>query len=226
VIDGVAGSAHPWSVRRALFLLAFAACERRPPGAATAAPLFEPLVIGHSPESVATGEPADPGAVVDGGTSPPTRDAASAIVWTGCHLDAKGMNGGLTADAACVIEQEYDRHSFDAGAIPFLGVWDSLPRLPGDPAIRIGLRRTTIPVVGVQPAGSFHGWARIELDTGMWEASVNPFSGTTMGLFTLTLTKVRDAGHGAYEIHGKVDARLIPDWQGTGTGWIDLHVDF
>lgn len=226
----------PCPVRRTLMLMAFAACgvtafaacERRPPEAASDRPI-EALAIGRSGE--AAPPPVDAGLVGDERIDPPARPASGKVTWTGCHIEANGMSGGISADAACVIEQEYDSHASDAGR-PFLGIWDSPPRVPGDPDIRIGVWRQTVPLVGVQPSTAFDATVRIVLDKGVWIAESrarNLFGGTTTGKLTLTFTSVhsvRDSGVGAYELHGKLDAQLIPDWQGTATGFIELHVDF
>ena len=210
-------------MRRFLILLAFIGCARSLPAARTTDPSPDPLIIGRSPqESTATDGPTDAGAVVTWGM-PSTGDAAA--VGTGCHVEAKGYRGGITIEYACIVEQEADRHSFDGG-VPFLGIWSRRT----DPTLRIVILRGAVPVVGVQPSGSFTAVARV----GAWGAETQAafgtiFSGSTTGKFTLTLTSVRavrDSGLGAYELHGTVDAQLVPDWNSGAVGWIDLHAEF
>ena len=210
-------------MRRVLILLAFIGCARSLPAANTTDPSPDPLIIGRSPqESPATDGPTDAGAVVTWGM-PTTGDVA--VVRTGCYVEAKGYRGGLTTEYACVVEQEADRHAFDGGG-PFLGIWPTI----ADPTLRIVILRAAVPVVGVQPSGSFTAVARI----GAWAAQTQAafgtvFSGTTTGKFTLTLTSVRavrDSGLGAYELHGTVDAQLVPDWNSGAVGWMNLHAEF
>jgi hypothetical protein len=210
----------------ALALVALVACER-PPGAAPREPSNEPLVVGRSPPAlVASANAVDD---YDAGTSP-TRDAA--VVYTGCHIDARGTNGGITADLACVVEQEEARGRGDAAATQALRIWDSPPRLPGDPAIRVVLLRMTAPVAGVQTAASFVTYVEITHGSQRWEARGGGSFGVTTGTTNLTLTRVRTVRAaavgdlGSYELHGRVDAQLVPDWQGTATGFVDVHADF
>jgi hypothetical protein len=172
-------------VRRAFMLLACVGCARILPAALTADPSPDPLVIGRSPATTPTEQPADASAVVATWMLPHTNDGAA--VWTGCHLVGSGSARAAAAslDIGCVVEQEYDRHNFDSGA-PILGIWGSSPASSGVPVIRLAIFRKARPVVGVLPMTSFNGHARIELDTRTWlaenEAPVGTiFAGSTMG---------------------------------------------
>jgi hypothetical protein len=207
-------------VRRALILLAVAGCVRASSDALSSEPSIAPLVVGRSPHA-AFDEPSDAGPAVESALA--GRDAA--VVWTGCHVDAKGQSGAPTHEYACVVEQEADPHVSDSGR-PLLWIFE--PRT-SDPSMRILILRDARPFVGVQPNASFTGIARIKLASGTWTAETSAVTGITLGTFKLALTRVRavrDAGLGTYELHGTVDAQLLPDWQGTGVGYIDLHADF
>jgi len=207
-------------VRRALILLAFAGCVRHLPDAASGDQSLAPLVIGRSPDDASVA-PSDTGLPIDT-SAMATRDAA--VVWTGCHVDTKGHNGAPTEEYVCVVEQEPDWQAFDSGG-PVFQIRE--PRT-SDPAMKITVFRGARPVIGIQPSTSFNGFARIRLPTGVWRAASSASMGATAGTFRLTFTSVRavrDAGLGAYELHGKVDAQLFPDRQ-AGVGYIDLHADF
>ena len=207
---------HVHAVRRALLVLVFIGCARGVAPAITADPSNDPLVVGRSPEKSAPDDDAtDASAVVTWGM-PAARDAA--VVRTGCYVDAKGHSGALTMDFACFVEQEPDPHVSDSGR-PFLGIWPTSM----DSDMRIVFLRKAVPSLGVQPSNSFTALARI----GVWSAST--INGSATGKFTLTLTSVRavrDSGLGAYELHGAVDAQLVPDWNSSAVGWIDLHAEF
>lgn len=218
-------------MRRILFLTAvsaFGACARRSADSAKEA-YVEPFAIGGGIAD-AEGDAAD---VADASQADATLVAQSAPhvrpIRTGCFIDGIGTNGGVDVETKCEIDQEYDRDA----ARPFLGIWGAPPRF-GIPRVKIIIARSGPVALGVQPSTAFLGHARVEIDKSVWLAETGPSVGTIIapnptGSFQLTLTsirKVHGAGLGAYEMHGTVDAQLIPDWQGTATGYIDLHAEF
>ncbi len=208
-------------MRRALFILALAACARRQPESAVSDPNVDPLVVGRSAASAVPEKDGDAGLAVETWmlVAPDAGDVRAACI------RAIGSNGAVSADQSCVVEQEYDRPQVSTN-VPVLRVWGS-PRDAHDPKIKIGFSRNTVPAVGVQPPGSFFGFAVVEKDDSKWQASTSAHN--AMGAVAVTLASVRvvkHAGRTAYEMHGRVDAQLIPTVEGGGIGWIDLHAEF
>ncbi|MDB4938834.1 MAG: hypothetical protein JWP87_5806, partial [Labilithrix sp.] len=209
-------------MQRVVVLLAFAGCARAA-HSAPAEPPVEPFDVGRSPPPVASADARDDnsvGAVNDAGAVALVASDA-AFRSAGCALRAIGHNGAPSANYACAIEQEYDKHAGDAG-LPFLGIWDA-PPLFNDPKIYIGIFRSGVPVVGKQAPGAFSGAAYITLGgADKWKAAASDFSTVAIGSFAVSVTSVRAiraAGATAYELHGYVDAQLIPTVEGNGVGW-------
>lgn len=74
-------------------------------------------------------------------------------------------------------------------------------------------------------------WIEVEVSwcTSKWEASSYHGRPTQLGSIRVNLTDVRStkAADGAhYELHGTVDAELLPSVEGTATGVVTLHADF
>jgi hypothetical protein len=179
------------------------------------------LVVGHSPDSGRTG--------IDGSAeSPPPSvvvDASSPGPASGCTIVATG--GQLPPLIGCRVEQEADRHPFDAGT-PFFSIreWPE-PSVVSDPRVRIAVLRYLPPTIGVQSSSSYVGTIFITIGTASWIAN-SPQSGA-LGRFSMTLDSVSatsERGRLLYEIHGWIDAQLVPEVQGTAVGVIDVRVTF
>jgi hypothetical protein len=157
----------------------------------------------------------------------PPRATATATTLTGsCRFSA---NGAVHAVTGCIVEHEYDPHSLDGGP-PFFGVWE-WPRAttPKEPVVQLRfVRLVNPPVIGLQPPTAFLARARVAIGSDEWEASTSPRAGS-MGNFKITITSAVAVGRGnpqLYEIHGTVEAMLLPDWRGTNRGAVYLRADF
>ena len=130
----------------------------------------------------------------------------------------------MTADFTCVVEPRFDGEN----GPPNFSIRQS-PDDPASPSLVIIVLHGAMPGVGAQPSTSFDELAKLRAGTLEWTAG-HMGTGSKVGTFALVLTTVRPVSGssiGAYELHGTIDARLVPeDALAVSTGHVDLHVDF
>lgn len=142
-----------------------------------------------------------------------------AAVPRGCSVE---LTGEVEAKRSCEMKQEYESQASDGGmALVHITTVGPLPmstilfRVEGTPA------RGRVPDVSLKATiGVFDG-------TSKWAATAWPHS-ITRGAIKVVLTSVRNVkvrGQDAYELHGEIDASLVPD-NHEATGRVDLHAVF
>ena len=158
-------------------------------------------------------------ASADAGTAPTTGRACSYTV-----------RGPVQIGGDCVVKQEYE-DSRDADAGPtFVAIheWPWAGASPTRPTTRIVFHVLGRPTPGIQLTGAVAGAARVERGTDRWEATSYPHAGS-MGAFAVTLDTVRAVrvgGKESYEVHGHIDADLLPTVEGTASGVVRLVASF
>ena len=138
-----------------------------------------------------------------------------------CMLRADGAH---QANVPCVLEQTYERPTTAIGP-PFVSITE-WPQ-PTSRRIRVVLNFEGRPRVGLQPQRVFRGGARVEDGTAVWAAKVQ--DGPSLGSVTLNLSSVRyfaDGGTELFEVHGTVDAQLLPTVEGTAVGVVNIRAEF
>lgn len=210
----------PWGARtRRAGVLAPALVAACVPGAphlsAEPAPT-DPLVIGRSVDAAVIEDERDAGPVRS--TWMLSKPEAPVVATDGCHMKSIGTNGGVTTELACTVEQEFEPHARNFTQ-PFLGIWSV--SVKDGAAIYVGILRQGVPAMGVQPLGAYDAYVRISRASDRWEGMAS------CRYAVASVRPVRVAGQTAYEVHGTIDvAQIIPTVEGTGVGWIDLHVEF
>lgn len=146
------------------------------------------------------------------------------------HSCSLSVAGAVAANGDCRVRQEYEQVQGDAG-LPFVTIHE-LPfagTRSGRPASRIVFHLFGQPTVGVQSRATVVGVAQVQRGTDVWEATAYPPPEGSMGAFSVTLTSVRMIrvrGTQAYDLHGTVDAELLPTVEGTASGVVKLHASF
>jgi hypothetical protein len=136
------------------------------------------------------------------------------------------LSGTIAETSRCVVEQEYEQPR-DSGPVRVVISQAIATRV--DRGIEVVFHVDGKPSVGLQPSARYVAAARAVDGSSRWEALLYGGSAGSLGSFQLTLTTVRPVparGSQAYEIHGVIDAQLLPTVESAATGVVDLHVAF
>ena len=137
------------------------------------------------------------------------------------------LSGSLERDYQCTVQQAHERDRSDAGSmvtvVTLVGATYSPRRV--NAAFSIVGR----PVVGRQGDSAFGAVAHVTEASATWEALTYGRPEGATGTMSVTLggvRLVRSRMGETYELHGTLDAKLLPTVEGTATGAVDLHVVF
>lgn len=140
-------------------------------------------------------------------------DASSTVA---CAIS---LHGALERRGACTADQPSERTARDAGGADFAIV-------DGTGQLYVTVHFKETPAVGPVGAASFIARASVQDGDRKWEALWVP-STRRLGRVTLEFSSVKVSPSGRLsEVHGVLDAELLPTVEGRAAGVVELHAAF